>query len=49
MDKIDVDKLKTVPVELSKLSDLVNKEVVKKTLYDKLATKANNLILVDLF
>ena len=30
-DKIDVDKLKTVPVDLSKLSNIVNNEVVKKT------------------
>ena len=30
-DKIDVDKLKTVPVDLSKLSNIVNNEVVKRT------------------
>ena len=29
-DKIDVDKLKTVPVDLSKLSNLVNNDFVKK-------------------
>ena len=29
-DKIDVDKLKTVPVDLSKLSNVVNNDVVKK-------------------
>ena len=29
MIKIDVDKLKTVPTNLSKLSNLVNKDVVK--------------------
>ena len=40
-DKIDIDKLKTVPVDLSKLSNVVNNEVVKKAVYDKLATKAN--------
>ena len=28
--KIDVDKLKTVPVDLSKLSNVVNNDVVKK-------------------
>ena len=32
-DKIDVDKLKTVPVDLSKLSNIVNNEVVKKTVW----------------
>ena len=42
-DKIDVDKLKTVPVDLSKLSNIVNNDVVKKTLYDKLVAKVNNI------
>ena len=43
VDKIDVDKLKTVPVDLSKLSNVVNNEVVKKILYDKLVAKVNNI------
>ena len=30
VDKIDVDKLKTVPVDLAKLSNVVNNDVVKK-------------------
>ena len=30
-------------VDLSKLSDLVKNDVVKKTLYDKLVAKVNNL------
>ena len=30
VDKIDVEKLKTVPVDLSKLSDVVKNEVIKK-------------------
>ena len=30
VDKIDVDKLKTVPVDLGKLSNVVNNDVVKK-------------------
>ena len=42
IDKIDVDKLKTVPVDLSKLSNIVN-NVVKKTVYDKLVGKVNNI------
>ena len=33
--KTDVDKLKTVPVNLNKLSNVVNNEVVKKTVYGK--------------
>ena len=41
--KIDFDKLKTVPVDLSKLSNEVINEVVKKTVYDKLVAKANNI------
>ena len=31
VDKIDADKLKTVPVHLAKLSNVVNNDVVKKT------------------
>ena len=41
--KIDVYKLKTVPVDLSKLNDIVKNEVVKKTVYDKLVKKVNNI------
>ena len=36
-------KLKTVPVDLSKLSNVVNNDVVKKTVYDKLVAKINNI------
>ena len=43
VDKIDVDKLKTVPLDLSKLSSVVNNDVVKKTVYDKLVAKVNNI------
>ena len=43
IDKIDVDKLKTVPVDLSKLSNVVNNEVFKKTVYDKFVAKVNNI------
>ena len=42
MDKIDVDKLKTVPLDLKKLSNVVNNEVVRKSLYNKLVAKVNN-------
>ena len=34
VDKLDVDKLAPVPADLSKLSNVVNNEVVKKTEYD---------------
>ena len=43
IDKIDVDKLKTVPVDLSKLSNIVKNEVVKKTVYDELVAKLSNI------
>ena len=33
VDKIDADKLKTVPIDLAKLSNVVKNEVVKKTDY----------------
>ena len=41
--KIDIDvyKLKTVPVDLKKISSKVTKEVVKKTVYNKHKTKEN--------
>ena len=43
VNDLDVGTLKTLPVDLKKLSDIVSKEVVKKTVYDKLNTKVNNL------
>ena len=42
IDKLDIDKLVPVPVDLSKLSDVV-KNVVKKTVYDKLVAKVNSI------
>ena len=36
VDKLDIDKLTPVPVDLSKLSDVVRNDVVKGTEYDKL-------------
>ena len=39
-----------VPVDLSKVSDVVKYDVVKKDVYNKLVAKINNIeILVDLF
>ena len=43
MDKLDIEKLAPVPVDLSKLSDVVKNDVVKKTVYDQLAAKINNI------
>ena len=42
VDKLDIDKLAPVLVDLSKLSDVV-KNNVKKAVYDKLAAKVNNI------
>ena len=42
VDKSDIDKLVAVPVDLSKLSDVVKNDVVKKTVYSKLVAKVNN-------
>ena len=43
VDKLDVDKLVPLPVDLSKLSDAVKNDVVKKTAYDKLVQKVNSI------
>ena len=43
VDALDTDKLKTVPVDLSKLSNVVKNEVVRKTEYNKLVKKVNNI------
>ena len=42
VDKLDIDKLAPVPVDLSKLSNVVKNDV-KKAVYDKLAAKVNNI------
>ena len=43
VDKLDIDKLVPVPVDLSKLSDLVKNEVVKKNKYDELVAEVNSI------
>ena len=35
VDKLDIDKLKSVPTDLSKLSNVVKNDVAKKDIYDK--------------
>ena len=42
VDKLDIDKLATVPVDLSKLSNVVKNDV-KKIVYDKLVAKVDNI------
>ena len=41
--KLSIDKLAPVPADLNKLSDVVKNDVIKKTVYDKLAAKVNNI------
>ena len=43
VDKLDIDKLVPVPFDLSKLSDLVKNDVVKKAVYDRLVAKVDNI------
>ena len=43
VDDLDIDKLVPVPVDLSKLSNVVKDNVVKKAVYDKLFSKVNNI------
>ena len=43
VDKLDIDKLVPVPVDLSKLSDVVENDGAKKTAYDKLVAKVNSI------
>ena len=41
LDELDVDKLKTVPVDLSKLNNVVDNDVVKKNCVCKLVPQVN--------
>ena len=41
VNELDIDKLVPVPVDLSKLSDVVKNDVVKKDVYDKLVNRVN--------
>ena len=42
VDKLDIDKLVPVPVDLSKLNDVVKNDVVKMDVYNKLVAKVDN-------
>ena len=46
VDKIDIAKLKPVPNDLAKLSNVVKNDVVKKTEYNKLVTKVYNIDII---
>ena len=43
VDKLDINKLAPVPVDLSKLIDVVKNDVVKKSDYNTLVTKCNSI------
>ena len=43
VDKLDIHKLTPVPDDLAKLSNVVKNNVVKKTEYNKLVTKVDNI------
>ena len=43
VDKLDIDKLVSVHVDLSKISDLIKNYVVEKTVNDKLVAKINSV------
>ena len=43
VDKIDADKLKAVPADLAKLTNVVKNDVVKKTEYNSLKTKVDSI------
>ena len=42
VDKLGINKLVPAPVDLSKLSNVVKNDVVKKDVYDKLVAKVDN-------
>ena len=43
VDELDIGKLETTPVDLSKISNVVANYVVKKTEYNELVKKVNNI------
>ena len=47
VDKLDIGKLETTPVDLRKLSNVVKNDVVKKTEYNELVKKVNNISTTD--
>ena len=47
VDKIDVDKLKTTPIDLDRLSNLVKNDVVKKTDYNAKVTSIEGLLKIQ--
>ena len=48
VDKWDIRKLETTPVDLSKLNNLVRNDLVKKTVYNELVKKVDNIRTIDI-
>ena len=44
VDKIDVDKLKTAPVDLAKLTNAIENDLVKKTVYNTKVTSIETFV-----
>ena len=47
VDKLGIDKLVPIPVDLRKLSKVVKNDVVKKDVYNKLVAKVDNIATSD--
>ena len=47
VDKLDIGKLETTPLNLSKLSSVAKNDVVKKTEYNELVKKVNMISTTD--
>ena len=47
IDKLDIVKWKSTTIDLSKLGNVVNNDVVKKDVYDELVRKVNELQIYD--
>ena len=43
VEKLDINKLVPIPVDLNKLSDVVKNDVVRKPAYDKVVAKVNSI------
>ena len=43
VDKLDIDKLTSAPIDLAKFSNVVKNDIVEKTEYDKLVANVDNM------
>ena len=47
VDKLDLDKLKPVPAHLNKLRKVVDNDLIKNVMHDKLVTNVNAMVTVE--